>query len=127
MKSEWKKAWADAESSMKMAIVRRDEGRCRICKRGGTRRNPLQVHHALAKRGKKSVFFNPTNLITLCSACHQQATNDWHDMNARVVTSIVRECGIDLVTEVLEAARKTKKHSFAELVDIQKDFDSRWV
>lgn len=55
---------------MTRALVReRDGQRCATC--GGTRR--LAVHHIVPRCERPDLTFEPENLITLCTTCHNRA------------------------------------------------------
>lgn len=67
--------------AIRAAILERDGQRCRLCGQGGTREQPLEVHHLTGLRYylenyPRQVAWKlahvPDNLITLCGNCHRQ-------------------------------------------------------
>jgi 5-methylcytosine-specific restriction enzyme A len=63
-------------------VLGRDHGQCVRCGAMETTWNPLQVHHRLPRkaggRGPKgtAVVNSPSNLLTLCRACHEEAETE---------------------------------------------------
>jgi 5-methylcytosine-specific restriction endonuclease McrA len=54
---------------LRMAILERDDFKCRFCKRGGKGSDYiLEVHHIVWRRFQGSDL--PFNLMTVCTECH---------------------------------------------------------
>ena len=56
---------------LRMAILERDGFACRAC---GTARGRLEVDHIKPVRTHPALSFEPSNLQTLCPACHTRKT-----------------------------------------------------
>ena len=80
MKTPIKKLEAKADKCWSEAIRARDK-KCIIC----GRRENLQAHHAINRRGKKATRWDLRNGITLCVKCHlfgihgNQVDGEFHD------------------------------------------------
>lgn len=59
--------------STRAAILRRDGYRCRECARYGRAREANVVHHIKHADEFPELAYTPTNLISLCEACHNKA------------------------------------------------------
>lgn len=63
------KAW----KRKRKAILKRDGYVCRDCKRYGRRRDATTVHHIKHLDEHPELALTPSNLISLCSDCHNKA------------------------------------------------------
>ena len=55
------------------AILRRDGYLCQECKRYGKRRQATTVHHIRHADEYPELAYTDSNLVSLCSTCHQKA------------------------------------------------------
>lgn len=55
---------------VRQAILRRDKFICQRCKRFGRVRAATEVHHIEYLEDNPSRAYDPTNLVSLCHACH---------------------------------------------------------
>ena len=55
------------------AILRRDGFMCQECKRYGKAREAKTVHHIIHLEDDPSLALKSSNLISLCTACHNKA------------------------------------------------------
>lgn len=55
----------------RLKILRRDKYQCQICKRYGRLREAAEVHHIEHLDVAPEKAFEPTNVISLCKACHR--------------------------------------------------------
>ncbi|MBQ6815580.1 MAG: HNH endonuclease [Lachnospiraceae bacterium] len=55
------------------AILKRDGYLCKECKRYGRRREATTVHHIKHLDEYPELALTPSNLISLCSDCHNKA------------------------------------------------------
>ena len=65
--AEWRK--------LRVEILKRDNNQC--CQCGITAEEsgfPLEIHHIIAPKGNKELFYNPDNCVTLCKCCHSKIT-----------------------------------------------------
>ena len=56
----------------KAAILRRDQYKCRECRRYGRSREAKEVHHIKHVDSYPELAFTDTNLVSLCHACHNK-------------------------------------------------------
>lgn len=54
------------------AILRRDQYKCRECRRYGRSREAKEVHHIKHVDSYPELAFTDTNLVSLCHACHNK-------------------------------------------------------
>lgn len=59
--------------SLRQSILRRDKYQCQICKRYGRHTEAKEVHHIEHLEDNPARAYDPTNLISLCHACHRRA------------------------------------------------------
>jgi 5-methylcytosine-specific restriction enzyme A len=64
-----RKAWESRRHGLRWAALARDEFRCQACQRVLPSRE-LHGHHVIPHRGDERLFFDPTNITTLCRRCH---------------------------------------------------------
>lgn len=62
----------DCWQSMRKAILKRDHYLCRDCKRYGRYRAAVLVHHIEHYDVRPDLALEPSNLISLCNACHNK-------------------------------------------------------
>ena len=65
--AEWRK--------LRKQVLERDNYQCQQC--GATAAEsgfPLEVHHIVAAKGNKELFYNLNNCVTLCKYCHARVT-----------------------------------------------------
>ena len=65
--SEWRR--------LRKEVLKRDNYQCRQC--GATAEEsgfPLEIHHIMAPKGDKELFYNINNCVTLCKLCHAKVT-----------------------------------------------------
>lgn len=59
----------------KQEVHERDCHKCKICSTGGSKKNPLSVHHRIpVARGGKS---NKENCVCWCTICHRAYHKEW--------------------------------------------------
>lgn len=58
---------------MSKAIRRRDQYQCVWCRRYGRIRQARVVHHIKEPDAYPELAFDPSNLVSLCMACHNKA------------------------------------------------------
>lgn len=58
--------------SKRERILRRDEYRCRECKRYGKSVAASTVHHVIPLEQQPDLRYSSDNLISLCSKCHDK-------------------------------------------------------
>lgn len=63
-------------------IMRRDKYKCQECLRYGKQVQAKHVHHVNPAEFYEDLKYNPHNLISLCSACH----NEMHDRDSHKLT-----------------------------------------
>lgn len=63
------KAWERRKAS----ILRRDSYQCQECRRYGRKRQATTVHHIQHLDEHPELALTPSNLISLCSQCHNKA------------------------------------------------------
>lgn len=68
--------------SKREKILRRDEYRCRECKRYGRSTEAAMVHHIYPVEERPNLGLNNNNLISLCNKCH----NKMHDRKTNKLT-----------------------------------------
>ena len=60
---------------LRKEILERDNYQCRQC--GATAEEsgfPLEIHHIMAPKGDKELFYDINNCVTLCKLCHARIT-----------------------------------------------------
>ena len=60
---------------LRMEVLKRDNYQCRQC--GATKEEsgyPLEIHHVIASKGNRELFFDVNNCVTLCKICHARIT-----------------------------------------------------
>lgn len=63
----------EISTELRQQIYKRDDFTCRLCyRRGGT----LELHHIIPCYQDKTLFFEPTNLVTICADCHRTKINN---------------------------------------------------
>ena len=65
--AEWRK--------LRMEVLKRDGYQC--CQCGITAEEsgyPLEIHHIIAPKGNKELFYDINNCVTLCKVCHARIT-----------------------------------------------------
>lgn len=55
------------------SILLRDSYLCQHCKRYGKYRQAVTVHHIKHLEDAPELAFTPSNLVSLCQACHNKA------------------------------------------------------
>jgi 5-methylcytosine-specific restriction endonuclease McrA len=92
--------------------------RCEVCKKS----SKLLVHHFIPREVRKSLVYEPLNLIVLCSHCHF----DLHiRQNSLIAGKIVKKRGIlwlDKLNELYEKTHKIKKFYGIKWLEQQKQF-----
>lgn len=58
---------------LRKKILRRDKYMCQRCKRYGRLVEAVEVHHIEHLEDCPERAYDPTNLISLCKACHRKA------------------------------------------------------
>ena len=61
--------------ALRKEVLKRDNYQCRQC--GATSEGsgyPLEIHHIIAPKGNKELFFDINNCATLCKLCHARIT-----------------------------------------------------
>lgn len=66
-----KQAW----KSKRVAILKRDNYKCRECKRFGRVTGADTIHHALPLEIRPDLKLNNNNLVSLCNECHEAMHN----------------------------------------------------
>ena len=66
---DWNRQNIPTWPRVRLATLKRDNHRCRICKDSGTDEVPLQVHHIIPRRWPGSSE-RLDNLVSLCPPCH---------------------------------------------------------
>ena len=74
-----KKAWRELTDIVK----RRDDYLCQECRRYGRTSGATLVHHVYPTDQYPELFYNPWNLISLCTACHEKM----HDRKEGTLTA----------------------------------------
>lgn len=68
---------------MRKSILRRDEYKCRWCKRYGKNTEASHVHHILPYEYYPEYSMERWNLISLCQSCHNKMHDrDTHELSA---------------------------------------------
>lgn len=62
-----------------VAIKKRDDYLCQLCKRNGRLKDGQEVHHIYPANSYPELGFKNENLITLCTVCHNKMHNRNHD------------------------------------------------
>ena len=55
------------------SVLRRDGYQCRECRRYGRMRQAQEVHHIKHVDEYPELAYEPTNVVSLCHACHNKA------------------------------------------------------
>lgn len=63
---------------MRLKVYERDDFHCQSC---GDEKKQLDVHHLIYNFGTDPWDYDIENLITLCTDCHKQLTDDLKDLN----------------------------------------------
>ena len=71
--SDWDFYRSRAWKRMRAAILRRDGYLCQHCRRYGRDREATTVHHIAHLEDAPERALDPSNLISLCTACHNRA------------------------------------------------------
>ncbi|MBR0576761.1 HNH endonuclease [Proteiniclasticum sp. BAD-10] len=69
--------------SKREAILKRDEYKCRHCKRYGKVKAATMVHHVKPVDQRPDLYLESRNLISLCGTCH----NMMHDRDSDALTA----------------------------------------
>ena len=59
-------------TKLRAAIIRRDHNECQWCKRRFKVTPAEVVHHIIPAEKRPDLFFEPTNLVSLCRDCHEE-------------------------------------------------------
>lgn len=57
---------------LRASVLRRDGYRCQICRRYGRLRQATTVHHIKHLDEYPELALDPSNLISVCTACHAE-------------------------------------------------------
>ena len=58
-------------------VLKRDGYQCRQCGMNAEESGyPLEIHHIIAPKGNKELFFDINNCVTLCKWCHAKVTQE---------------------------------------------------
>lgn len=83
---------------MRKSILRRDEYKCKWCRRYGKNTEASHVHHILPYEYYPEYSMERWNLISLCQSCHNKMHDrDTHELSAegeRLARSVARGRGI---------------------------------
>ncbi len=124
-KTLWKKAFNNAESALIAMINRRDKD-CQVasdCAVSGGCSDVLQMDHGLVSRKHKSTFFEPRQMILLCSKAHTKKTFKTHGFDVIVFEKIRNREGSFFVDQMLNLSQRIKKWSIQELEEMTKQFE----
>ena len=77
----------------RLKILERDDFTCQHC---GCKERELQVHHRIYHKGAKPWEYDDSELITLCSRCHEIETEEknYHYETFKDICSLARELGL---------------------------------
>lgn len=70
--------------SKRKKILKRDEHRCRECRRYGKKTEATTVHHMNPLNERPDLRLESWNLLSLCSTCHDKM----HDRNSDRLTKL---------------------------------------
>ena len=61
--------------ALRNEVLKRDNYQCCQCGAGAEESGyPLEIHHIIPPKGKKELFYNIDNCVTLCKWCHSRIT-----------------------------------------------------
>lgn len=77
----------------RLKILERDDFTCQYC---GCKEKELQVHHRIYHKGAKPWEYDDSELITLCSRCHEIETEEknYHYETFKDICNLAREIGL---------------------------------
>lgn len=70
---------------LRKEILRRDNNECQWCKKKGLVRKAEVIHHLKEADRYIDLFYEPSNLISLCRVCHEEYHGRIRQLDERFV------------------------------------------
>lgn len=120
-KSELKKYWDECWAAARLAVIRRDGGKCQVCRSVRV----LQADHFIS-RAHKSTFFDIRNLTCVCSTCNMLKFYNRYNLPYKVAKIVEKREGPKAIEELESKARQVKKWTIEELQSLTVEFNGMY-